>query len=63
MAAYKGGVVSLIEVLDADTQLLEPRDALAQARTESARAVVASFRSLGGGWNVRSTGIFKIAAR
>ncbi|MBA2935912.1 efflux transporter outer membrane subunit [Sphingomonas sp. CGMCC 1.13654] len=50
MAAYKGGVVSLIEVLDADTRLLQTRDALAQARTESAEAAVASFRSLGGGW-------------
>ncbi|QJU56987.1 efflux transporter outer membrane subunit [Sphingomonas sp. AP4-R1] len=51
MAAYKGGVVSLIEVLDADTRLLQTRDALAQARTESARAAVASYRSLGGGWS------------
>lgn len=51
MAAYKGGVVSLIEVLDADTRLLATRDALAQARTESARAAVASYRSFGGGWN------------
>jgi NodT family efflux transporter outer membrane factor (OMF) lipoprotein len=51
MAAYKGGVVSLIEVLDADTRLLATRDALAQARTESARAAVASYRSLGGGWD------------
>jgi NodT family efflux transporter outer membrane factor (OMF) lipoprotein len=55
MAAYKGGVVSLIEVLDADTRLLETRDALAQARTESARAAVASFRSLGGGWSADRT--------
>ena len=51
LAAYKGGVVSLIEVLDADTRLLATRDALAQARTETARAAVASFRALGGGWN------------
>jgi NodT family efflux transporter outer membrane factor (OMF) lipoprotein len=50
LAAYKGGVVSLIEVLDADTRLLDTRDALVQARTEAARAAVASFRSLGGGW-------------
>ena len=55
MAAYKGGVVSLIEVLDADTRLLETRDALAQARTETARAAVASFRSLGGGWEAKPT--------
>lgn len=49
-AAYRGGVVSLIEVLDADTRLLATRDAHAQARTEAARAAIASFRALGGGW-------------
>lgn len=51
MAAYKGGLVSLIEVLDADSRLLATRDALAQSRTDTARAAVASFRSLGGGWD------------
>lgn len=50
-AAYKGGVVSLIEVLDADTRLLQTRDQRAQAQTEAARAAVSSFRALGGGWN------------
>lgn len=50
-AAYKGGVVSLIEVLDADTRLLETRDQKAQAQTEATRAAIASFRALGGGWN------------
>lgn len=51
LAAYKGGVVSLIEVLDADSRLLATRDARAQASTESARAAIASFRALGGGWD------------
>lgn len=50
-AAYKGGVVSLIEVLDADTRLLQTRDQRAQAQTEAARAAISSFRALGGGWN------------
>jgi len=50
LAAYKGGVVSLIEVLDADRRLLDTRDARVQAQTETARAAVASFRALGGGW-------------
>ncbi|WP_343616664.1 efflux transporter outer membrane subunit [Novosphingobium sp.] len=50
-AAYKGGVVSLIEVLDADTRLLATRDQRAQARTEAAKAAISSFRALGGGWN------------
>ena len=61
LAAYKGGVVSLIEVLNADGNLLQARDAKAQAQTEAARAAVASFRALGGGWdapNASSNGLY-----
>jgi NodT family efflux transporter outer membrane factor (OMF) lipoprotein len=54
LAAYKGGVVSLIEVLNADGDLLQMRDAKAQAQTEAARAAISSFRALGGGWDARS---------
>jgi len=50
-AAYKGGVSSLLEVLDADRRLLETRDAGVQARTAATRAAIASFRALGGGWD------------
>lgn len=50
-AAYDAGVVSLVEVLDADARLLSVRDARAQARTEAARASIRSFRALGGGWD------------
>jgi len=50
-AAYKGGVSSLLDVLDADRRLLENRDAEIQARAAAARAAVASFRALGGGWD------------
>ena len=49
-AAYKKGVVSLIEVLQADEALLRASDARVQAQTESARAAVAAFKALGGGW-------------
>lgn len=49
-AAYKKGVVSLIEVLQADENLLRAYDAQAQAQTDSARAAVATFKALGGGW-------------
>jgi len=49
-AAYQKGVVSLIEVLQADESLLRASDERAQAQTESARAAVAAFRALGGGW-------------
>jgi NodT family efflux transporter outer membrane factor (OMF) lipoprotein len=54
LAAYEGGVVSLIEVLNADGDLLQIRDAKAQAQTEAARAAIASFRALGGGWDTRN---------
>lgn len=50
-AAYQGGVVSMIEVLDADSNLLQVRDGKAQAQTEAAHAAIASFRALGGGWD------------
>ena len=49
-AAYQKGVVSLIEVLQADENLLRASDAKVQAETESARAAVAAFKALGGGW-------------
>lgn len=54
LAAYKGGVVSLIEVLDADRRLLETRDGAIQARAAASRGAVASFRALGGGWDPAS---------
>ncbi|WP_338641803.1 TolC family protein [Burkholderia pyrrocinia] len=49
-AAYQKGVVSLIEVLQADENLLRASDERVQAQTESARAAVEAFKALGGGW-------------
>lgn len=48
--AYQRGVVSLIEVLQTDTNLLQASDAQTRAQTDSARAAVATFKALGGGW-------------
>jgi outer membrane protein TolC len=55
-AAYQKGVVSLIEVLQADDNLLRASDARVQAQTESARAAVAAFKALGGGWQPTDSG-------
>ena len=52
-AAYQKGVVSFVEVLQADENLLRASDMRAQAQTESARAAVAAFKALGGGWQPR----------
>jgi NodT family efflux transporter outer membrane factor (OMF) lipoprotein len=54
-AAYQKGIVSLIEVLKADEDLLHASDTRAQAQTESARAAVAAFKALGGGWQPRES--------
>lgn len=48
--AYKGGAVSLIEVLQEDRELLHARDQLARVHADDARAAVVTFRALGGGW-------------
>ena len=48
--AYRGGAVSLIDVLDSDRQLLIAQDDLARVRADTARSAVSSYRALGGGW-------------
>jgi NodT family efflux transporter outer membrane factor (OMF) lipoprotein len=53
--AYRGGAVSLLEVLDADKALLDASDRLQQARSDAARASVAATRALGGGYSERVT--------
>jgi NodT family efflux transporter outer membrane factor (OMF) lipoprotein len=47
--AYAGGVISLVEVRDADRDLLTASDQLVQTRAAAARAAVSTFRALGGG--------------
>ena len=54
-AAYQKGVVSIVEVLQADESLLRASDMRAQAQTESARAAVAAFKALGGGWQPQAS--------
>lgn len=53
--AYQKGTASLIDVLHADETLLQASDARAQAQTEAARAAIAAFKALGGGWQPAET--------
>jgi outer membrane protein TolC len=48
--AYKGGAVSLYEVLEEQRQLLASSDQRARVNSDNARAAVATFRAAGGGW-------------
>jgi NodT family efflux transporter outer membrane factor (OMF) lipoprotein len=49
---YLAGASSLTDVLDAERESLLAQDELAQARADSDRSAVASFRALGGGWTM-----------
>ena len=52
--AFENGAASLINVLNADQQLLRASDARAVAQTEAARAAIAAYRALGGGWSAHA---------
>ncbi|KQV52109.1 efflux transporter outer membrane subunit [Massilia sp. Root335] len=63
-AAYRRGAASLIDVLRADETLLQTADARAEAQTNAARAAVAAYKALGGGWepDLTPTGMDNVAA-
>jgi NodT family efflux transporter outer membrane factor (OMF) lipoprotein len=61
--AWHGGALSLVEVLDEDRRLLAAQDQLASVRTDDARAAVAAFRALGGGWTLAPDAAAAVAAR
>lgn len=47
---FDGGVADFLTVLDAERTQLEADDRLVRARTETATALVAVYKALGGGW-------------
>ncbi len=47
---FEGGVSDFLTVLDAERRLLQDQDQLAQGETNTATALVAVYRALGGGW-------------
>ena len=47
---FEAGVTDFLAVLDAEREALSQRDALVQAQVGTAGALVAVYRSLGGGW-------------
>lgn len=47
---FQDGVADFLAVLDAELRLLETQDQRAEAHTRTATALVAVYKSLGGGW-------------
>jgi outer membrane protein TolC len=58
---YLGGVVSYLEVLDAERQLFAAEIDLSRAKRDLLLAYVELYRSLGGGWS--ETEIERLLAR
>jgi len=49
---YENGLVTFLNVLDAERSLAEQEDQLAQSTGQLSRNLVSIYRSLGGGWDV-----------
>lgn len=47
---YRAGTIALLELLDAERDLLAAQDAYAQAHTHSATSAVTLYQALAGGW-------------
>lgn len=47
---FDGGVADFLQVLDAERVKLEAEDRMSQSRTETATALIAVYKALGGGW-------------
>lgn len=49
---YQNGVDSFLNVLDAESRMLEAQDQLAQSETDTGLALIALYKALGGGWEI-----------
>ncbi|MDB6020941.1 MAG: efflux transporter outer rane subunit [Pedosphaera sp.] len=52
---YENGATDFLTVLDAERVLYEAQDQLARSNTRAATALVAVYKSLGGGWEIELT--------
>lgn len=48
---FDAGIADFSTVLDVEAQQLQAEDQLAQAHTQSATALIAAFKAMGGGWS------------
>jgi multidrug efflux system outer membrane protein len=50
---FEGGLIDFLEVLDAERTALSAELLLSQSRTDSATSLVAVYKALGAGWDIR----------
>jgi multidrug efflux system outer membrane protein len=51
---FEDGVTDFLAVLDAERRTLETQDQLAESATRAATLLVAVYKALGGGWEIRA---------
>ena len=56
----KAGSSTLMDILNDNRLLLKEHDQLIEKKVDTARAAVAVFRALGGGWNLSQNNFFKL---
>jgi multidrug efflux system outer membrane protein len=52
---FEGGLIDFLEVLDAERSALSAELLLSQSRTDAATSLIAVYKALGGGWDLRET--------
>jgi len=52
---FEGGLIDFLEVLDAERTALSAELLLSQSRTDAATSLIAVYKALGGGWDLRET--------
>ena len=50
---FEGGLIDFLEVLDAERTALSAELLLSQSRTDAATSLIAVYKALGGGWDLR----------
>ena len=55
---YRSGIVDFIRVLDTERSLVTQQDRRAASRGAIARNLIATYKALGGGWQIRGTDAF-----
>jgi len=53
---FEGGLIDFLEVLDAERTALAAELLLSQSRTDAATSLIAVYKALGGGWDLRDNG-------
>jgi len=62
LVQYKAGTVDFTRITQLEQNLVLQQNTLAQARGEIGQGLIQTYRAMGGGWEIRNTGLEPVAA-